>query len=372
VGTRRRAVEGVVMVDPTVWRDRRVLVTGHTGFKGGWLSHWLAALGARVAGYALDPPTRPSFFETAGVADLLQDHRGDVRDAREVARVVEAFRPEVVFHLAAQSLVLDGYRDPVGTYATNVVGTASVLDACRTVPEVRAIVVITTDKCYENRNWVWGYREDDRLGGFDPYSSSKACAELVCDAYRGSFLGSRQPTVGLATARAGNVIGGGDWAADRLIPDLVRSVLAGTETVIRHPDATRPWQHVLEPLSGYLMLAERVLAEPRTFSDAWNFGPDAGGDATVRTVIDGLAAHWPGGMRWTVERSPQAHEAQRLMLDSSKARARLAWRPRLGLDEALRLTGEWYRAAAAGGNLRELTQAQIGYYSQFAESSVSV
>ena len=356
------------MPGAAAWRGRRVLVTGHTGFKGGWLSIWLASLGAKVAGYALDPPTQPSFFESARVADVLADHRGDIRDTAATRRAVEAFDPEVVFHLAAQPIVKEGYRAPVDTYATNVVGTASVLDACRHAPALAAIVVVTTDKCYENREWERGYVEGDALGGHDPYSNSKACAELVSDAFRRSYFAGRTPSVGLATARAGNVIGGGDWAADRLVPDLVRAAMAGSEALIRNPRATRPWQHVLDPLAGYLLLAEALLREPARHSEAWNFGPDAGGDRAVAEVVERLAARWQGRPRWRLDGVTHPHEAGKLMLDSAKAHARLAWKPRLALDDAVRLTADWYAQYMAGGaDLRAESESQVRYYSSLAQ-----
>ena len=355
------------MVDPALWRGKRVLVTGHTGFKGGWLAVWLASLGAKVAGYALEPPTQPSFFETVRVGELLEDIRGDIRDAQATRRAIESFGPEVLFHLAAQPIVKEGYRVPIDTYATNVVGTASVLDACRHAPGLRAIVVITTDKVYENREWERAYVETDALGGHDPYSNSKACTELVSDSFRRSYFSAQSPRVGLATARAGNVIGGGDWAADRLIPDLVRSAMSGTETLVRNPDATRPWQHVIEPLHGYLLLAQRLLDSPREFSEAWNFGPEPGGDRPVGEVIEKLARLWPGKVRWRVDGAEHPHEAAKLMLDSTKAMQRLGWKPRLALDDALRLSAEWYgRFMAGGAGLRETSEGQIRYYLSLA------
>lgn len=353
-------------VDPSAWRGRRVLVTGHTGFKGGWLSVWLASLGAKVAGYALDPPTKPSFFEAAGVRELLADHRGDIRDVEGTHRAIASFDPEVLFHLAAQPIVKEGYRAPIETYDVNVVGTASVLDACRHAPALRAIVVITTDKCYENREWKRGYVETDALGGHDPYSNSKACTEFVADSFRRSFFEGGE-RVGLATARAGNVIGGGDWAADRLIPDLVRGAMAGSETLIRNPAATRPWQHVLEPLHGYVVLAQALLDDPAAFSEAWNFGPDPGGDRPVSEVVEKLAALWHGKVRWRFDAAEHPHEAGKLMLDSTKARQRFAWKPRLGLDDSLRLTADWYARFMEGkGGLREETEGQVRYYSSLA------
>lgn len=354
-------------LDGAVWRGRRVLVTGHTGFKGGWLSIWLANLGAKVAGYSLEPPTNPSFFETAHVGEILDDHRGDIRDTAAMREAVERLDPQVVFHLAAQSIVKEGYRAPVDTYATNVVGTASVLDACRHAPSLEAVVVITTDKCYENREWDRGYVESDALGGHDPYSNSKACAELVTDSFRRSFFAGRTRRVGLATARAGNVIGGGDWAADRLIPDLVRAVGKNEKALIRNPQATRPWQHVLEPLHGYLLLAQALMSRPDGFSEAWNFGPDPGGDRAVREVVEMLARLWHGKVRWSVDEAEHPHEAGKLMLDSAKAHERLGWRPRLGFEDAIRLTAEWYDAFLSGGRaLRGESEAQVRYYSSLA------
>ena len=360
-------MEGVVSVDPAAWRGRRVLVTGHTGFKGGWLSIWLASLGAKVTGYALGPPTDPSFFEMAGVRDALVDLRGDIRDPGAVREALALADPEVVFHLAAQSIVRVGYREPVETYSTNVVGTAAVLDECRRAPALRAIVVVTTDKCYENREWHRGYVETDALGGPDPYSNSKACAELVTDAFRRSYFSTAGRRIGLASARAGNVIGGGDWAADRLIPDLVRCAMAGTETLIRNPRATRPWQHVLEPLSGYILLAQSLLKDPAGYSEAWNLGPEPGGDRPVAEVVEKLSGLWPGRVRWRLDPASHPQEAGKLMLDSSKARERLDWRPRLSLDDGLRLTAQWYALHMSGGNgLRELTEAQVRYHSSLA------
>jgi CDP-glucose 4,6-dehydratase len=301
------------------------------------------------------------------VRDLLVDQRGDIRDIAATRKAIESFDPEVVFHLAAQPIVKEGYRAPVYTYETNVAGTASVLDACRRIDALRAVVVITTDKVYENREWDRAYVETDALGGHDPYSNSKACCELVCDSFRRSFFATRSPYVGLATARAGNVIGGGDWAADRLIPDLVRAAMAGSDTLIRNPRSTRPWQHVLEPLHGYLLLAQALLAERERYAEAWNFGPDPGGDRPVEDVIDTLAAMWPGKVRWRVDTAEHAHEAGKLMLDSTKAQEQLGWKPRLPFEAGLRLTADWYaRFMERGGSMRETSVAQIGYYLSLA------
>lgn len=344
-------------------RGRRVLVTGHTGFKGSWLSIWLRTLGAHVAGYALDPPTKPSMFDAVHAGRGILDHRDDIRDAGAVRALVEEFDPEVVFHLAAQSIVRDGYRDPIKTYGTNVMGTATLLDACRRAASIRAIVVVSSDKCYENRNWVWGYRENDRLGGFDPYSSSKACVELVSDAFRRSFFEDSSRPVGLATARAGNVIGGGDWARDRLIPDLARSAIANERAMIRNPASIRPWQHVLEPLAGYLELSRRLCSDPCGYSGSWNFGPSPNSVQTVESVVNKVTGRWNGRLEWLADERQQPHEAARLLLDSSKASSLLGWRSRLTFDEAIELTADWYSAARGREfDLRELTEAQIAAY----------
>lgn len=323
----------------TAYRGRRVLVTGHTGFKGSWLCLWLQALGCDVAGIALDPSSEPSHWDLLKLS--IADHRIDIRDEAEVYGVFAGEKPEIVFHLAAQPLVRRSYREPVTTWATNVMGTVHVLEAARHTPSVRAVVVVTTDKCYENREWPWAYRERDRLGGHDPYSASKAGAELVAASYRSAFL--REPSAPLlATGRGGNVIGGGDWSEDRLIPDLVRSLAAREPLVIRSPRATRPWQHVLDCLSGYLLLGQRLLAGDTTSADAWNFGPDAEGNRTVEQVLEDLAATWPQ-LRWQVTSSPQPHEAALLQLDTAKAKMHLGWRPVWNLEKAVHHTADWYR-----------------------------
>jgi CDP-glucose 4,6-dehydratase len=334
------------------YRQRRVLLTGHTGFKGSWLSLWLKGLGAEVAGLALPAESSPSHW------DLLQldmpSHAQDIREFGGTFDAVRKTRPEIVFHLAAQSLVRPSYRDPLQTWSTNVMGTANVLEACRQVPGVRAIVVVTTDKCYENREWAWGYRENDRLGGHDPYSASKAGAELVAASYRKAFFGSPGAPL-LATARAGNVIGGGDWSEDRLIPDLVRAVGAGKELAIRAPDSTRPWQHVLESLSGYLLLGQRLLERNMAVASAWNLGPGPDANQTVANVLDTMALSWPQ-LTWRRDATPQPHEARLLYLDSAKARTELGWRTVWSLDETLAATAEWYQAFQANGTLLSATQ----------------
>jgi len=347
------------------WSGRRVFLTGHTGFKGSWLSLWLQQLGARLAGYALPPPTDPSLFEVAGVAKGMVSMMGDIRDAAKLAAAMREAAPEVVIHMAAQPLVRESYSDPVGTYCTNVMGTVHLLEAVRQNPSVRAVVNVTTDKCYDNREWTWGYRENDPMGGFDPYSSSKGCAELVTSAYRNSYFPAEkyaQHRVALASARAGNVIGGGDWAKDRLIPDIVAAFARHEPVVIRSPNATRPWQHVLEPLRGYLMLAEKLHAEGPAFAEGWNFGPQGDDAQPVEWITRALARKWGAGARWELNPGEHPHEANYLKLDISKTGARLKWHPVLRLDGALDLIVEWARARQFGADLRALTLRQIADY----------
>jgi CDP-glucose 4,6-dehydratase len=324
------------------WSGKRVLLTGHTGFKGGWLALWLADMGAEVHGYALQPPTTPSLFEVAGVGSRISSSTiADVRDAAAVSAAVTRAKPQIMFHLAAQPLVRQGYRDPIETYATNVMGTANLLESLRTADHVRAVVNVTTDKCYENDGRSEPYREHDPMGGHDPYSSSKGCAELVTAAYRRSFLAARD--VRVATARAGNVIGGGDWSADRLVPDFLRALDCRTELVIRSPDATRPWQHVLEPLSGYLALAQRLFEDGESFDGAWNFGPSIEDAKPVRWIVQRLCESVPGSS-WRVDSGSHPHEAHMLSLDSTKARTRLGWHPRWNVSGAIDRTISWHRA----------------------------
>lgn len=365
MGIPQSSMEGVGL-NATFWKDKRVFLTGHTGFKGAWLCELLTALGADVAGFALEPPTDPSLFEQQALADRIDHTIGDVRDLAALEHHIGRLQPEIVFHMAAQSLVRESYRDPIGTYSTNVIGTANLLEACRALRQNPAIVVLTSDKCYENREWYWSYREVDRLGGFDPYSSSKACAELVVAAYRASFFNSEwrgsgpgSSGGGVATARAGNVVGGGDWSTDRLVPDLVRSFLASQPAAIRNPGAVRPWQHVLDPLHGYLGLAERLATEGPGYAEAWNFGPSPGDARTVEWLADRLCGLWPAKVEWHVTQDAQPHETSNLHLDSSKAKARLDWTPAMGLEEAIGLTLEWYVAYAAGRNVAELTRQQV-------------
>ncbi len=341
------------------WRGRRVLVTGHTGFKGSWLSLWLHALGAEVTGFALPPPTAPSLFAAARIGELVEHHEGDIRDLAAVRAVVEAFRPEIVLHMAAQPLVRLSYAEPVETYATNVMGTVHLLEAARRASDVKAIVCVTSDKCYDNREWIWPYRESDPMGGHDPYSSSKGCAELVAAAYRSSFFADGPA---LATARAGNVIGGGDWAIDRLVPDLIRAFEAGTAPLIRAPDSVRPWQHVLEALGGYLLLAERLLAGEPGLAEGWNFGPSDEDARPVSWIVERMRAAWGEGAAAIADTGPRRHEAGLLRLDSSKARAALGWQPVLRLEQALASIAEWHKAVGGGEDARAVTLQQIADY----------
>lgn len=348
-----------MLPNPDFWRGKRVFLTGHTGFKGGWLSLWLNRLGAEVTGYALDPPTNPNFFTVAKITDLVEDRRGDLRNSEQLSAALRQARPELVFHLAAQPLVRASYADPVETFSVNVMGSVNLLEAVRGCRSVRAVLNVTTDKCYENRGQTAGYREDEALGGHDPYSSSKACSELVTSAYRRSFL--HGAGVALASARAGNVIGGGDWAEDRLIPDSLRALTAGVPIRIRHPQAIRPWQHVLEPLCGYLLLAERLYRDGLPFAEAWNFGPDQQDARPVREVVAELCRCWGGG-EVVIDSGTHPHEAGLLSLDSSKARQRLDWRPRWSLATALAQSVTWQRAWLSGADMHTITLAQIDDY----------
>lgn len=347
-------------MNPEFWCNRSVFLTGHTGFKGGWLAHWLSLMGAEVHGYSLKPTTTPNFFtETQLSKRIKQSTIGDIRDITSLTNAVNLAKPSVVIHMAAQPLVRESYGSPVETFSTNVMGTVNLLEVVRQSDTVEAVVNITTDKCYDNREWVWPYRENDRLGGKDPYSSSKACAELVTAAYRSSFLADAN--VRVASVRAGNVIGGGDWATDRLIPDFLRALDAGETLRIRSPNAVRPWQHVLEPLSGYLMLAEKLVLSENNFSEGWNFGPSEDDARPVSWIVDRLCEKIPN-VRWELESHPQSHEANLLKLDSAKARNCLGWQPIWSLETALDKTVEWHLAWKQGKSMAEFSVEQIETY----------
>ena len=353
------------MLNRSFWKGRNVLVTGHTGFKGSWLCLWLKSLGANVTGYALAPPTQPNLFEQAKVADSLNSVCADIRDLPRLTSVLAERRPEVIFHMAAQSVVRRGYEDPVETYSSNVMGTVHLLEAIRQLKLRCAVVNVTSDKCYENREWVWGYRENEPMGGRDPYSNSKGCAELVTSAYRDSFFppdSLQQHGVALASARAGNAIGGGDWTSDQLIPDLMRGFLAGKSCLIRNPSAVRPWQFVLEPLRGYILLAERLSEDGFRFASGWNFGPTETDAKPVAWIADKLASLWGVGAAWNFDATTHPREAHFLKLDASKAKACLNWHPVLPLESALEWIVEWWRAFQAGADVRHLTQTQIERY----------
>jgi CDP-glucose 4,6-dehydratase len=363
VGKREGAMENMVV--PTFWSGKTVLVTGHTGFKGSWLSLWLQSMGAKVVGFALAPPTQPSLFVTANVAYGMTSIEGDIRDYAAVLAVFKQHRPEIVIHMAAQALVRYSYVNPVETYATNVMGTVHLFEAARQTGGVRAIVNVTSDKCYENREWVWGYRENEPMGGYDPYSSSKGCAELVTSAYRDSFFNPRDYAlhgVAVASARAGNVIGGGDWAEGRLIPDIMRAITSGESVRIRNPHAIRPWQHVLEPLSGYLLLAQKLYQDGVAYAEGWNFGPDDVDAKPVQWIVDQLTEAWGEGASWVLDDGNHPHEAHYLKLDCSKARSRLNWQPRWHLEETLKAIVDWQRAHQTGQEMHMVTLQQISAY----------
>jgi CDP-glucose 4,6-dehydratase len=352
-------------INPDFWVGKRIFLTGHTGFKGSWLAFWLTRLGAQVTGYALPPATKPNLFSILEIAKDVDSHQGDVRDLHHLTSTMKSARPDIVIHMAAQALVRQSYVSPVETYATNVMGTVNLLESIRSVETVRVTINITSDKCYENREWPWGYRESDAMGGHDPYSSSKGCAELVTAAYRSSFFSSfcePERRIALASARAGNVIGGGDWSPDRLIPDVFRAIESGNSVKIRNPLAVRPWQHVLEPLHGYLMLAENLWHEGHSFAEGWNFGPEESGCRPVGEIVAKLCSLWGESAHWEIDHRTQPHEAQMLRLDIAKSRQRLRWQPKWSLDEALRNTVSWQKAFGLGEDMRRITTGQIDRY----------
>lgn len=347
----------MAQLNPEFWRGKRVLLTGHTGFKGSWMSLWLQSMGAQVHGLALTPPTEPALFNEARVAEGMDSAIGDIRDYATVQQIMSAVKPEIVIHMAAQPLVRYSYQAPVETYATNVMGTVHVLEAARQADTVRAIVNVTTDKCYENKEWIWGYREDEPMGGYDPYSNSKGCSELVTSAYRRSFF--QQGTLALASARAGNVIGGGDWASDRLVPDILRAFEKRQPVVIRNPHSTRPWQHVLEPLSGYLLLAEQLYTHGQAWAEGWNFGPHDDDAKPVQWIVEHMVRNWGNGATWQLDGGQHPHEAHYLKLDISKAKARLGWQPRWNLSTALEHIIQWHQAWQDRQPMRDVCLAQI-------------
>lgn len=364
------APDYIMMPNRKYWRGRRVFLTGHTGFKGSWLSLWLNALGAEVTGYALAPPTEPNLFQQAGVAGAVHSICADIRDYARLKAAVDDCRPDVVIHMAAQSVVRRGYEDPIETYSSNVMGTVHLLEALRQLAQPCVVVNVTSDKCYDNREWVWGYRENDAMGGHEPYSNSKGCAELVTSAYRDSFfppVSLERHGVAIASARAGNVIGGGDWTANQLIPDLMRAFLAGQPCLIRNPSAIRPWEFVLEPLRGYLMLAERLTEDGARFASAWNFGPSDEDAKPVSWIADRLSRSWGDHASWTHDGAVHPQEAHTLKLDTSKARASLDWHPMLPLGPALDWIVTWYRAFKEGADLQSLTRAQIELYEAISQ-----
>lgn len=369
---RQSALETLAMseaANAAFWHGKRVFLTGHTGFKGSWLSLWLQSLGAQVSGFALAPASTPSLFQAARVVDGMHSAIGDIRDPQALRAAMQAAQPEIVIHMAAQALVRYSYEHPVETYSTNVMGLVNLFEAVRATPGIKAVLNVTSDKCYDNKEWPWGYRENEALGGYDPYSNSKACAELVTSAYRNSFFNPAQYAVhgvALGSGRAGNVIGGGDWAGDRLVPDMVRAITAGQAVRIRSPHAIRPWQHVLEPLSGYLALAERLYTDGPAFAEGFNFGPHDTDARPVQWIIERLCAQWGDGAAWELDGAPQPHEATYLKLDCSKARARLDWQPRWPLQRTLDEIVAWHQAHARGDDMRSVTLAQIASY-QYTE-----
>ena len=368
MGVQARAMEGVA-VSPQFWRGKRVLLTGHTGFKGGWLSLWLQELGATVAGYALPPDAGENLFELAEIGKQMHSVFGDVRDRESLEALFGKFRPDIVFHLAAQALVRKSYVEPVETYQVNVMGTVHLLEAVRKSESCRVVVNVTSDKCYENKEWVWGYRESDPMGGHDPYSNSKGCAELVTATYRSSFFESTtERNVAIASARAGNVIGGGDFSKDRIIPDFMAAIKHGKSLYVRNPNAVRPWQHVLEPLSGYLLLAEKLWSDPK-FAQGWNFGPAPDDIRPVHWIVKKLNDYWDKPISWEIDERPKPHEAHLLMLDSTKARMMLGWKPRWTLEQALRAVARWHSAYKEGDSPRKVSLDQISSYESLFEAN---
>ena len=349
-------------VAPAFWENKKVFLTGHTGFKGGWLSIWLSQMGANVKGYALEPHTTPSLFDVANINSLVESDIGDIRDINKLQQSIKLFNPDILIHMAAQPLVRKSYIDPVETYETNIMGSINILEAVRSCPNLKSVIIVTSDKCYENQEWVWGYREHDPMGGHDPYSSSKGCVELITASYRNSFFTNTE-MANIATARAGNVIGGGDWANDRLVPDILRSFEKNIPVIIRSPNAIRPWQHVLEPLSGYLILAEKLYKEGKSYAEGWNFGPHDKDSRSVLCIVDQIVNLWGDGKR-QLDNSSNPHEANILKLDISKAISRLKWQPRWDVNIALKRVVDWHLTWIDGGNMQEECLKQIKEYQQ--------
>lgn len=350
-----------MVIQKAFWKNRKVFITGHTGFKGGWLTFWLKSLKAEVTGYSLEPNTAPAIFYVANIKDALKENIvGDIRDLSRLTNCLKKAEPTIVIHMAAQALVRDSYIDPVHTYSTNVMGTVNLLEAVRKTKSVKAVLNITSDKCYENKEWLWGYRENEPMGGHDPYSSSKGCGELISSAYLKSFF--QQAGTAIATARAGNVIGGGDWAKDRIVPDAIRAFIDRRPLVIRNPNAVRPWQHVLEPLSGYLILCQHLITKPNEYSGGWNFGPDADDAKPVSALADCLTHNWGEHTKWGYSDGDYPHEARYLKLDCSKAKTKLQWFPKWRLQKAIHETVLWYKAYERGENMHEFTMNQIKKY----------
>jgi len=349
------------------WDKKKVFITGHTGFKGSWLCLWLHSLGAKIKGYALKPPTNPSLYEIGHIGEILNSVIADVRDRETLTKEICEFQPEIVIHMAAQSIVRVSYKNPVETYSTNVIGTVNLFEAVRKCNTVRVVINVTTDKCYENREWIWPYRENEPMGGYDPYSNSKACSELITASYRYSFFNPQEYSkhgVAIATARSGNVVGGGDWAPDRLVPDCIRSLLKGERILIRNPQAIRPWQHVLDPLYGYLILAQKLFKEGPVFGEPWNFGPEDRDAQTVEWLVNKICALWGEGASYEIDQRNHPHEANYLKLDCSKAKHRLKWYPKWNLEKAIEKVVEWVRAYKRGDNIKEICIKQIDEYNK--------
>jgi CDP-glucose 4,6-dehydratase len=363
-------MEGITgKVNTAFWKDKKVFLTGHTGFKGSWLSLWLQSMGAEVKGYSLEPPTAPSLFVEAKVGENMESEIGDIRSLAVLKNSMVSFSPDVLIHMAAQPLVRLSYAEPIDTYSINVMGTVNVLEAARSCKNLKAIVSVTTDKCYENKEWAWGYRENEPMGGHDPYSSSKGCAELVTAAYRSSFFNTAD-TASLATARAGNVIGGGDWADDRLIPDILKAFEKSKSVIVRNPLSTRPWQHVLEPLSGYLVLAEQLYKKGNEFAEAWNFGPKEEDCKPVNWILDQMVATWGAGASWELDKNNNPHEAGFLKLDCSKAAHKLKWQPQWNLQETLQLIIEWHQIYTNGNDVKAQCLKEIKKYSNLNKNGI--